>query len=834
MPLPVLPISEALPRLAAAFAARDTVVLEAPPGAGKTTLAPLFLLSEPWCDDRKIVMLEPRRLAARAAARRMAELLGEKPGETVGYRTRFDAVVSARTRIEVLTEGLLARRLQRDPELLRTALVIFDEFHERHLATDLALALTLDARAALRPDLRVLIMSATLDGALLSRFLDDAPVVSSAGRSFPVEIRLLPRDSDRRIAETAAAGVRGALNDPGDMLVFLPGAGEIRSAIELLRDDEALTDCVLLPLYGDLSREDQDRALRPDPSGRRRIILSTAIAESSLTIEGVRIVVDSGWSRVSVFDPATGMSRLETIRVARDSADQRAGRAGRVGPGVCVRLWSQATDFGLAKKSRPEILAADLAPLALQLAAWSAPDADKLRWLDPPPAAPFVAALALLRNLGALDDQNRITTLGRSMAELPAHSRLARMIRSARDLLAAASLACDIAAILEERDILKGAAAESPDLRERLDALERFRLRRTPNEADAAACRRANESAKLLRRAAGCTPAASDVEPGLLLAFAYPDRIAARRAAGEKRFLLANGCGASLRGHDAFRGDALIVAARLDAGVGEGAIHLAAPVAEESLRRHLPRLFATMSRLHWDDVRAAVVGESEERIGAIVLSVRPTESMDPDAATDAVMEMIRRCGLAALPWTPEISVWRTRVLFLRAQFPEEPWPDLVDATLASTIDAWLRPYLAGARSRRDLERLDLASILRALVPPALARRIDDDAPTHVAVPSGSRIALEYSATEPPVLAVKLQEMFGLAETPRVARGRVPVLLHLLSPARRPIQVTRDLRSFWNGTYAEVKKELRGRYPRHPWPDDPWNAAPTKRTTPRSR
>ena len=830
--LPSLPISGTLPRLAEVLCRHDTAILEAPPGAGKTTLVPLHLLNSSWLKKRKILMLEPRRLAARAAAQRMASLLGEKAGESVGYRTRFDTVVSDATRVDVLTEGILARMLQNDPELPGTGLLIFDEFHERHLATDLSLALALDARATLRPDLKILLMSATLDGKALSAFLDDAPVISSPGKSHPVEIEYLARDSTQWIAETAAAGVLRAIHEEGDILVFLPGAGEIRRVLDILRESAALDKCSLLPLYGDLSRDGQDRALRPDSAGRRRIILSTSIAESSLTIEGVRIVVDTGWTRRSVFDPATGMSGLQTVRVARDSADQRAGRAGRQGPGICYRLWSESTNFGLPKRSTPEILSADLAPLALQLAAWGSRNPSDLRWLDPPPQAPMSAARALLLLLNAIDDRGLITELGKKMAELPVHPRLAHMIGRAR-ALGMISSACDIAAILDERDILKDRARENPDLRVRLDALRNFRHDKSQRDTDGTACRRAERTASQLRRSLRASTDPVDGDAGLLLALAYPDRIAWRRGAtdrpgGSQRFLLSQGQGAILPGLDPFRGESLLVAARLDAGQGEGRIHLASPVAEETLRRHLPQLFQDVSVVGWKEERSCVIAETEERLGAVILRKKSSEAVDEEQASLILVDVIRRSGLSILPWTDEISDWRRRVHFLGFHIPEESWPDLSDEALLTTLEDWLLPYLTGARSRRDIDRLDLKLILSALLPRPLARRVEDDAPEHLTVPSGSRIRLKYSGTESPVLAVKLQEMFGLAETPRVARGRVPVVLHLLSPAGRPIQVTSDLRNFWNNTYNEVRKELKGRYPKHPWPEDPWNEPPTRR------
>lgn len=835
---PRLPIEDVLPALRAQLAAHAIVVLQAPPGAGKTTLAPLALLAEPWLAGRSISMLEPRRLAARAAAARMAELLGEPVGETVGYRIRFETRVSQATRIEVLTEGILGRRIQADPALEGVGLVIFDEFHERHLQTDLALALTLDAQRGLREDLKILVMSATLDAHAVAQALGNAPVVASEGRQYPVDIQYLERDPDGPLPPAVAAAVREALaRDPGDVLAFLPGGGEIRRAAELLRADPALARVRVHALYGDLPKAEQDRAIRPDAGGARKVVLATPIAESSLTIEGVRVVVDSGYARAPRFDPVSGLTRLDTVRVSKQSADQRAGRAGRLAPGVCYRLWTETTQRGLVARSLPEILSVDLAPLALELAQWGVADVNALTWLDAPPAPAMAQARALLRELDALDADGRITDAGRAMAALPLHPRLAHMLRAAQPL-GLAGLACDAAALLVERDILlRETARQTCDLHDRVEALIAFRehgrAAAQSRGADAGACALAEQAAAQWRRLLGAPapPGAAQVHAqdiGLLLALAYPDRIAQQREAGSARYRLANGKGARLLCDDHLRKQAYLVAASLDAGRAEGVIYLAAPVEPAALRTHLATHIRTEDRVCWDEQQEAVVASREERLGEIVLHSRRLEEAAPEARQAAMLAGVRRLGLQVLPWTPEARGLQSRVLSLRHWLPEEDWPDLSDQVLADTLDQWLAPYLAGMSRREHLGRLDLFSILRDRLDWQQGQRLEASAPTHLEVPSGSRLRLRYVPGESPVLAVKLQEMFGLADTPRVAGGRVPVTLQLLSPAQRPIQVTQDLRGFWERTYAEVKKELKGRYPKHPWPDDPWNATPTAR------
>jgi ATP-dependent helicase HrpB len=841
---PPLPIQEILPSLRETLAAHPSVVLTAPPGAGKTTVVPLALLEEPWLGDRSILILEPRRLAARAAAARMAALLGESVSETVGYRIRFDSKVSPKTRIEVLTEGILTRRLQSDPGLEGVGLVIFDEFHERHLHADLALALCLDSRRMLREDLKLLVMSATLDGQAVASMLGDAPVLSSPGRSFPIEVRYAvrdPRETEKRIPETVKQAVLRALKqDNGDLLVFLPGAWEIRRTQELLEETLAGGPVDLFPLFGDLPWEAQERAIRPNIGARRKIVLATPIAETSLTIEGIGVVIDSGLVRVPEFDPRTGLTRLTTMRIPRASAEQRAGRAGRLGPGVCYRLWSEATQRGLTARPVPEIRAADLTPLALELAQWGVRDAEALAWLDPPPAGALAQARGLLTELGALDPDGTITPAGRSMAALPLHPRLAHMIRKA-EAVGLGRAACDIAALLSERDVLSGERKRSADFLTRIEALLAFRAHGREGArtfgADPAACQRADQASRQYLRLIQSrnTETARDLEQtGLLLAFAYPDRIAQQRSSGDVRYRLASGRGARLPGHEHRIRPPYLVAASLDAGETEGTIHLAAAVELDALREYLGAQFRTEDVIRWDGQTKQIIAQREERLGQLVLDRGAIPDPDPEKIRAAVLEGVRNLGLEALPWTREARDFQARVQSLRHWLPQENWPDLSDAALNETVDDWLGPNLGAVKRREDLARLDLLVILKARLDWKLQQRLEEGAPTHLTVPSGSRLRLEYRPGESPVLAVKLQEMFGQADTPRVAFGKIPVTLHLLSPARRPIQVTQDLRGFWERTYAEVKKELKGRYPKHPWPDDPWKAVPTARAKPRPR
>ncbi len=867
-----LPIEEILPQLREALASHSAVVLQAPPGAGKTTLVPLALLDEPWLQGQSIVMLEPRRLATRAAAMRMADMRGEKVGHTVGYRVRFDSQVSRHTRIEVVTEGILTRRLQSDQALEGVGLVIFDEFHERNLNTDLALALCIDSLRTLRDDLKVLVMSATLDAEGVAKLLDNAPIITSMGRSFPVTISYLPREPAGRLADIMTAALRRVLTERahdinGDILAFLPGSGEIRRVHQLLKADAACADINITPLYGDLPREAQDKAIQSDTSGKRKIVLATPIAETSLTIEGITTVVDSGWARVPRFDPNSGLTRLDTVRISRASAEQRTGRAGRLAPGHCYRLWTESTQRSLQAQTAPEILAADLTPLALELAQWGVRDAADLTWLDPPPAGALAQARQLLTELDALDDKGMITVTGKAMAALPAHPRLAHLLLKG-DKLGLGALACDIAALLAERDIINADTAQtrSCDLLERIEAIIAFRKRgragAQAHNTDPYACERIEQASQQWRRLLKikqATTAEAHENTGLLLALAYPDRIAAQREANTGRYRLANGRGARLATHDHLAKSPYLVAAHLNADsntnsykgpdkkYGEGTIYLAAPVTAHALREHLADHIQVHDSVRWDTQQQVVIARREERLGELILATQSLDNANPDALHQiqgalrkVMLEGVRRMGpgiLGALPWTREAREWQARVLSLRHWCPPsdnegDSWPDISDTHLEATLEDWLEPYLDGITRRDHLTRLDMLALLQNHLDWQKRARLDEGAPTHLTVPSGSHLRLIYTPGEAPVLAVKLQEMFGLADTPRVAWGRIAVTLHLLSPGQRPIQITQDLRGFWDRTYAEVKKELKGRYPKHPWPDDPWNATPTARRTPR--
>jgi ATP-dependent helicase HrpB len=772
----------------------------------------------------------------------MAATLGEKLGETVGYQIRLDRTIGPRTRIEVITEGILTRRLQDDAGLDGVGLVIFDEFHERSLDADLGLALTLDVQRNLRPDLRLMIMSATLDGAHLSRVLSEAKVLRSEGRSFPVETRHLDAPLNihmaNRIAAAMAAALRKALADTsGDVLAFLPGEREIRNTASLLRDGEAQDRIVVLPLYGAMAQAEQDRVFAPAPSGLRKVVLATAIAETSLTIDGITVVVDSGFARVPRFDPTTGLTRLETVKVSQAAAEQRRGRGGRTAPGVCYRLWPEPATRGLPLRATPEILQADLAPLALELAVWGLADPADLAWLDPPPAGPYSQARSLLRQLGALDEAGRVTDHGRRMAHLPLHPRLAHMalMAKSRGLGAEAAL---IAALLGERDILASShAARDSDLRHRLDLLSSERAG-AKNDVHGATRRRVLEAARQIRRLLGAEdrPIDSRTAAGLV-ALAYPDRLAQRRAGGG--FRMANGRGAVLPEDDPLAREDWLAIAEVAGGGSDGRIFLAAPITLSDIETLFADRIERMATVAWDSRSESVIAREQERLDALVLGESAWRDAPPELIAAALCDGIRQLGLVALPWTVETRQLQARIALLRALEGPETWPDLSDETLIGSLETWLAPHLGGLRSRKDLAKLDLAAILSANLDWPQRRRLDERAPTHLPVPSGRMVALDYAAEQvageiaPPVLSVKLQELFGLTETPMVAGGRVAVVLHLLSPAGRPVQVTRDLANFWRTGYPAVKKDLKGRYPRHPWPDDPLTAPATARTKRRS-
>lgn len=833
---PPLPIDAALPALLEALSRARVAVVQAPPGAGKSTRIPLALRAAPWRKDRKILMLEPRRLAARSVAYWMARLLGEDVGRTVGYRMRLENRVSAATRIEVVTEGVLTRMLQSDPALEDTACVIFDEFHERSLHADLGLALCLDAQSQLREDLRLVVMSATLDAEPIAAWLGGAPIVTAQGRSFPVETRHLARRAEVRVEAEVAEVIRRALREgEGDVLVFLPGAGEIRRVQQLLEERPGV-DAEVLPLYGDLPPAEQERAIAPGGPGRRKVVLATSIAETSLTIEGVRIVVDSGLARRARFDPRSGMARLVTTRVSRAAADQRRGRAGRVAPGVCYRLWSEEAGRSLDAYTPPEILEADLCPLALELARWGVRDPSQLRWLSTPPPAAYAQAGELLQSLGALDAAGLITAHGRAMSELGTHPRLAHMLLRARDH-GAMALACELAALLGERDLLRWPMhAREVDMRMRVEALRGIREHLpAAAEVDRGVRERARRLAEGWRGQLGLgrgsgESASIDTHTGILLALAYPDRIARRRGGQAGRFQLSNGRGAAFPETDLLARAEFLAIADLDAGEREARVFLAAPLELAQVQSVFAGQIATIDSVAWDRRAEAVVARREQRLGGLVIAESALDSADPRRAGDAMLEGVRALGIGALPWTDAERAWQARVMFMRRHEPEA-WPDVCDERLFATLEDWLAPFLAGMTRREHLARLDLRAALHALLAWQQQRDLDEQAPTHIVVPSGSRIALDYRAGEAPVLAARLQEMFGLRETPRLARGRAAVVIHLLSPAGRPVQVTRDLASFWATGYQEVRKELKGRYPKHYWPEDPLTAIATRRVKP---
>ena len=834
-----LPIDDVLPALREALASRHEAVLEAPPGAGKTTRVPLALLNEAWLAGQTIVMLEPRRLAARAAAERLASELGEQVGETVGYRIRLDSKVGPKTRIEVVTEGILTRRLQDDPALEGVGLLIFDEFHERSLDADLALALSLNGRELFRAEqpLKILLMSATLEGERLAGLLDDAPILRSEGRMYPVTMRWgRPFQPGEYIDQRVTQTVLEALHDEtGSLLVFLPGQAEIRRVHQQLVDAIGeRKDVLLCPLHGELDLNAQRAAIDPAPPGQRKVVLATNIAETSLTINGVRVVIDAGLARVPRFDPGSGMTRLDTQRISKASATQRAGRAGRLEPGVCYRLWSQDQHEQLAAYGSAEILSADLASLALQLGRWGVTPGE-LVWLDIPPAAAYAQAQDLLQRLGALHGDT-LTAHGQAMAELPAHPRIAHLLLRGQ-ALGLAAMACDVAALLGERDILRGAGA---DLHSRLVLLSG---EERAGRGAQGGVQRARQLARQYRgylRGKPSEPVNDPEHPrwlGALLALAYPDRVAQQRRAGGAEYRLANGRAALFAEADSLMKHEWIVIADLGSRQGqrEERIYLAADFDPALFDSVLAEQVRSVDQLDWDEREGVLRAERQRKVGELILSREPLTGLDENARSQALVNLVRRKGLELLPWTPELRQWQARVALLRqldlSTQDDSQWPDVSDAALLNTLEDWLMPYLGKVSRLSHFANLDLSSIVRNLLPWPLPQKLDELAPHHLSVPSGSSIRLDYSE-HPPILAVRLQELFGLADTPRIAGGRQVVKLHLLSPARRPVQVTQDLANFWRSTYAEVKKDLKGRYPKHYWPDDPLVAEATARAKPR--
>jgi ATP-dependent helicase HrpB len=815
-----LPIDAVLDELAGTLARHHAAVLVAPPGAGKTTRVPLALLDEPWVAGKKIIVLEPRRIAARASAERMAQTLGERAGDTVGYRVRFGSKISRKTRIEVVTEGIFSRQIIDDPELGDVAAVLFDEFHERSLDADLGLALARDVQTGLREDLRILVMSATLDGARVAKLLGDAPVLTSEGRAFPVETRYLGRKPDlpleRQMADAIATALRA---DPGSVLAFLPGAAEIRRTQNFLTERVSDPAIEIVPLFGALDAAVQDRAIQPAPKGKRKVVLATSIAETSLTIEGVRIVVDSGVSRVPRYEPDIGLTRLETVRASRAAVDQRRGRAGRTEPGICYRLWDEPQTASLPAFTPPEILSADLSSLLLDLAQWGVSDPASLAFLDPPPAPALSEARSLLRELGALDADGRITAEGKSLRALALPPRLARMIVDSHRL-GAGRQAAEIAAILTER----GLGGDSLDLDARL---EQFRRDRFPRAASA----RSLAERWASQVAAAERGATSDDAPstGAMLAFAFPDRVARNR--GNGTFVLANGRGATIDPASALARAPFIAVAELTGTAASGRILLAAPITQAEIEQYFADQIEAADEVTFDRGTLSLRARRKRTLHAITLSEAPLALQPSPEAAQILADGLIAAGLDKLPWSKPLKQWRDRVMFLR-KAEGAPWPDLSDEALSAARETWLVPALYGKTSLKELCAGDLSDALMALLPWELRARLEREAPTHFEAPTGTMLAIDYEAEQGPTIAVRLQELFGLTSHPSIARGAVPLVLELLSPAHRPVQVTRDLPGFWRGSYAAVRSDLRGRYPRHPWPEDPASALPTRRVKPR--
>jgi len=815
-----LPIDAVLGELAATLARSSTAVLVAPPGAGKTTRVPLALLDAAWTARKKIIVLEPRRIAARAAAERMAQTLGEKVGETVGYRVRFGSKISRATRIEVVTEGIFTRQILDDPELSGIAAVLFDEFHERSLDADLGLALARDAQTGLRDDLRILVMSATLDGARVAKLLGDAPVIESEGRAYPVETRYLGRKPDVQIERQMADAIATALRaDAGSMLAFLPGAAEIRRTQNFLAERVSDPNTEIVPLFGALDAGVQDRAISPAPKGQRKVVLATSIAETSLTIEGVRIVIDSGMARVPRYEPDIGLTRLETIRASRAAVDQRRGRAGRTEPGVCYRLWDEPQTASLDAYTRPEILSADLSSLVLDLAHWGALDPSALAFLDSPPLPALTEARALLRELNALDANGRITTEGNSLRALALPPRLARMIVDSHRS-GAGDEAALIAAVLTER----GLGGDSADLDARLD---QFRRDRSPRAQGARQL--AGRWAKQVASGEPFDMADHSPSTGIMLALAFPDRVARNRGNGS--FVLANGRGASIEQMSALAKSPYIAVAELTGTAASGRILLAAPITQGEIEQQFADHIQTDDEVTFDRAAMALRARRRKKLHAITLSEQSL-SISPSAETARVLaDGLVAAGLDRLPWSKALKQWRDRVMFLRAAAPDE-WPNLSDAALAETRGDWLVPALFDKTSLANFSASDFSDALMSLLPWDMRARLDREAPTHFEAPTGTSLAIDYEAEQGPTIAVRLQELFGLTVHPSIAKGKIPLVLELLSPAHRPVQVTRDLPGFWRGSYAAVRADLRGRYPRHPWPEDPASAPPTRRVKPR--
>ena len=829
MNLPYLPIQEIIPQLKEKLKQQPIIILQAPPGAGKSTILPLQLLNEKWLQGKKILVLEPRRLATRSVAVRMADLLNESIGETVGYRIRFENKISKNTRIEVVTESILTRMIQNDNALENIGLVIFDEFHERSLNADLALALSIQVQQVLRNDLRILIMSATLDGAKLSALLNNAPVLTSEGRQHPVEIQYLNTDEKTHLPIRMVDAIKKAIREyQGDILAFLPGAGEIIRIQELLETENTVI-CVQ-PLYGDLSQQKQQEAILPHPQGKRKVVLATSIAETSLTIEGITVVVDSGYARVPRFDIQTGLTRLETVKITKDAADQRAGRAGRLSPGVCFRLWSEGAYIYFNATRNPEILEADLAPLMLELSEWGIKNINELVWLTPPTNGAVLQATELLTQLGALKN-NTLTLRGKKMLQMPTHPRLAHMlIETFEPLEEMKSLACDIAATLEERDPLS--KENGTDISLRIEILRKYRNGERVN-ADRRVLDRIERLAQSWRKLLNAktdNTIPNVFHIGKLLATAYPERIAKRIDKNGLRYRLANGRIVKLTETDLLAKEEWLAIAHLDAGNNEGKIFLAAPFDSNELIN----IAEEHQLIIWDKQREMIVATTEKRIGNITLERKPLLNIDETERIKVICTFIQEEGLKVLNWNEDQENLQARILSLRIWRPQESWPDVSNKQLLKTVEEWLSPYLLKINKLTELQKLDFTQILHSLLPWELSQKLDALAPAKIKVPTGSMIQLNYFNDGGKVeMAVRLQEIFGWFETPTLNEGKNKVLLHLLSPGYKPVQVTQDLNSFWNKTYFEVRKDLLSRYPRHHWPENPLTAeairGPKKRT-----
>lgn len=844
MTRPLMPIDEVIPELKEALSTFGAAVLTAEPGAGKTTRVPLELLNEPWMKGQGMILLEPRRLAARSAAAYMAKQLGEPIGETVGYRIRTESRVSPRTRITVVTEGILTRMLQNDPALVGTGLLLFDEFHERSLHADLGLALSLQSRELLREDLRIVVMSATLESAPISAMLGNAPVIQSKGRNYPVDTVFVDVSQQEKLESAVVRTVHRALGEhEGSLLVFLPGVREIRH-VERELAGRLPSNVLLTPLYGALSQKEQQQAIEAPPPGERKVVLATSIAESSLTVSDVTVVIDSGLRRTALFSPRTGMSRLVTMRAARDSADQRRGRAGRTAAGVCYRLWSEAEDRLLSERTPAEMLEADLTPLALELAAWGVSQPEELFWLDLPPQAPYRQAVQLLQQLGALESSLVISTHGKQMAGLGLHPRLAHMLLRGREL-GLGTAACRLATLLEERDLFKGGAAGSNcDLRSRLAILmslqgeegirDGFHL---PNDIDRADLQRMIRASQQWERALSYVnqddqhhvQGQSDWESccGLLVSFAYPDRIARRRADG--RYLLRSGRGAAFGMQQHLSVEEFLAIAEVDDEGVEGRIMLAAPLAEKQLTTHYLQEMNEEKSAVWDEDTGTVRARVRVSLGAIVMKDQPDPAPSDEMIVQALLNSVKEYGMDVLPWNTKSRQLQARISFMHTI--DNKWPNVLDEALAESVEEWLAPYVTGFRKRSDFKSLSLTMILENMLGWGLMQELNEEAPTHLHVPSGSKIPVQYDGPQAPYAAVRLQEVFGMLETPRIGYSRISIILHLLSPANRPVQVTSDLNSFWKNTYFDVKKDLKGRYPKHYWPDDPMEAVATRKVRP---